>query len=648
VLFVFAARLERWNKFMRTSALSPKNLWLVLLVSLSFLMGVQVVRVFVNTMVYAFGERFGQTLAAVPALLVFLSPFLVLLLAKALTPRRLLFIGVGGLAVVRLLMQISRDINLNMILSGLAVILALIGLVAALHWLSSTDAARRKAFAQGIVIGLIVEIGLHGAFLTWDYVWQSGIVPLLTALVVSGGALFALWQLRADLPDQPAQEPAFGALRPLIALGAFFMLELLFLQNMAFVTSSGLTSLEVGLVVVLIGNAIGLWMLDWFPAQSVIIRVLGVLLLTVAAALLPITSGGLVIVLVLVGQAVAIGLLPSMLGGLTPDAPRPGISRTTTAVGLASLLFALLAILYYISGLITLPFAYTMLPPVAGIALLLAAFAPAIPTSSAPNWRLIALPLALLLVPLALYVTRPALPTSTENADSFRMVDYNIHQGINYSGWVDLEAVAQVIEAENPALINLQEISRGWLIAGSVDNAEWLSRRLNMPFVYAPGHDYQFGNMILSRLPILDWSWERLPLKDVPLGRALIRATLDLGAGRTLNVINTHLSAYATTESRIPQVEAVLANWNGAPYTLISGDMNAHPEDGDTALFAQAGLTSAQDVAGDPAALTFSSADQYERIDYIYGTSELSFADFVITPTQASDHLPLAVTVSVR
>jgi endonuclease/exonuclease/phosphatase family metal-dependent hydrolase len=113
-------------------------------------------------------------------------------------------------------------------------------------------------------------------------------------------------------------------------------------------------------------------------------------------------------------------------------------------------------------------------------------------------------------------------------------------------------------------------------------------------------------------------------------------------------VINTHLSAYATTESRIPQVEALLANWNNAPYTLISGDMNAHPADADTAMFAAAGLTSAQDIAGDPTALTFSSADPYERIDYIYATAELSFADFVIPQTQASDHLPLAVTVITR
>lgn len=624
-----------------------KNLWLLILVALSILMGVQVVRVFVNTLVYAFGERFGQTLAAVPALFVFLSPFLVLLLARLTSPRNLLLVGVGGLAIVRLIMQISRDINANMIFAGLAIVLALIGLVAALHWLSSTDAARRKVFAQGIVLGLILEIAVHGAFLTWDYVWQPGIVPLITALVVSGLALVALWQLRGEA--HPDQEPSFGAVRPLIALGAFFMLELLFLQNMAFVTSSGLTSLEVGLVVVLIGNALGLWMLDWFPAQSVIVRVIGVVILTVSAALLPIMSGLLVIVLVIVGQGIALGLLPSMLGGLTNAAPRTGISRTTTAVSLGSLLFALLTILYYISGLITLPFTYTLLPPVAGIAMLLAAFTPAVPsTSKSPNWRLLAVPAALLIVPLALYVTRPTLPTSTENTDSFRMVNYNIHQGISYWGWVDLEAVAQVIEAQNPSLVNLQEISRGWLIAGSVDNAEWLSRRLNMPFVYAPGHDYQFGNMILSRLPIVDWSWERLPLKDVPLGRALIRATLDLGEGRTLNVINTHLSAYATTESRIPQVEALLANWNNAPYTLISGDMNAHPEDADTAMFAAAGLTSAQDVAGDPTALTFSSADPYERIDYIYATAELSFADFVIPQTQASDHLPLAVTVITR
>jgi len=51
---------------------STMNRWQIILISLYVLMALQVIRVFVTTLVYAFGERFGQTLAAIPALIVFL------------------------------------------------------------------------------------------------------------------------------------------------------------------------------------------------------------------------------------------------------------------------------------------------------------------------------------------------------------------------------------------------------------------------------------------------------------------------------------------------------------------------------------------------------------------------------------------------
>ncbi len=115
-----------------------------------------------------------------------------------------------------------------------------------------------------------------------------------------------------------------------------------------------------------------------------------------------------------------------------------------------------------------------------------------------------------------------------------------------------------------------------------------------------------------------------------------------------LTVVNTHLSAYAATEDRIPQVEKVLQVWNRTPRSLIAGDMNAHPGDADIALFLKSGLVSAQDVTGNPTLLTFSSAEPVERIDWIFATPEIEFSDFRIVPTYASDHLPVSVNFTVR
>lgn len=624
------------------------NWWLLVVVSLSIVMGFQAVRVFVTTLVYTFGERYGQTLAAVPALLVFLSPFAIPLLAPRLRPRRLLFISVGGLAVARLLMQLARNIDLIMILSGVVIVLGLIGLALVLSWLSASDnAARRRPFAQGIFLGMTVEAALQGAFLTWDYVWQSGAIPVIAALVVSGLALLALWQVRSAVQDQQFGGAGFRAALPAAGLGTLLVLEILFLQNIAFVASSSNTSMEVALAIVMLGNALAFAVLGRIAQQGLLIRLIAGAVFVAAAALLPILSGIVVIALVLIGQGVAAGLLNSMLSGLAPEKMQPGIWRTSVVAGIGSLLFIVLTILYYISTLITLPFSYTILPLAAAIVVFLAAFAPS-RDAAPPDLRLAALPLALLAIPLALLLTRPAIASDSAGTDKFRLLNYNIHQAINTEGWLDPEAIAQVIEAQQPALIALQEVSRGWLIAGSLDVAEWLSRRLQVPYIYAPGHDYQFGNMILTRMPIKEWSFTRLPLQNVPLGRGLIRAALDVGGGKTLTIINTHLSAYAATEDRIPQVQKVIETWNNTPRTLIVGDMNARLGEADMDLFLNAGLRSAQDVTNNESLLTFSSAKPVERIDWIFGTADIEFSEFVIPSTTASDHLPLAVTVAVQ
>lgn len=624
------------------------DLWFLLLTSLSVLLMFQVVRVFVTGLVYAFGERFGQTLAALPALLVFLSPFLIPLVARLIPPRRLIFITTGGLAVLRFLMQVSRDINVDLIIAGVAIVLGLATLVLAIGLFGGRPAFKTRMM-QGIFFGMTIEAALHGAFLTWDYVWQPGIVPLLTAFVVTVLALVALWQVRSHFSDAQAVEPSVRNRLTLAALGPFFVLEMLFFENIGFVASAALVPLEIAFAIVLIGNAIAFVVPGRFarlplPARAAV----GVLLIIVTAAL-PDRAGIILAVLVPVGQAAAAALLPCILA--VEHDVRPGIGRTSIVVGLGSLLFALLMILYYIGMLITLPFSYAILPSIAALVLLLTALKP---TQGAPAAmsRLAVVPLALLLLPLLVFITRPmtfpADATPETGANSLRLVDYNVHSTITFDGWLDPEGIARVVESNKPDIVNLQEISRGWVIAGSLDIAEWLSRRLKMPYVYAPGHDYQFGNMILTRLPIAGWSFTRLPLHNVPMGRSLVQAKLDLGRGILLTDMNTHLSAYADTEDRIPQVETLLAVWNRAPRTLVTGDMNGHPEDADIALFLRAGLVSAQDTTGNTMLDTWSSAEPVERIDYIFGTPDLAFDDFKIPRTQASDHLPLSASVTVR
>jgi hypothetical protein len=88
----------------------------------------------------------------------------------------------------------------------------------------------------------------------------------------------------------------------------------------------------------------------------------------------------------------------------------------SVVVALGGLLFALLAILFYISVLITLPFSYTLLPAVAALIVGLTAFVTP-PGEPRPDWRLAGVPLGLLLIPLAVFLTRPTLPLETGPID---------------------------------------------------------------------------------------------------------------------------------------------------------------------------------------------------------------------------------------
>jgi endonuclease/exonuclease/phosphatase family metal-dependent hydrolase len=79
---------------------------------------------------------------------------------------------------------------------------------------------------------------------------------------------------------------------------------------------------------------------------------------------------------------------------------------------------------------------------------------------------------------------------------------------------------------------------------------------------------------------------------------------------------------------------------------VLLGDFNGRPESPEIQAILQAGFKDAfaeAGAAGD--GYTFASDDLVERIDYIFVTPDLAVEDYSARVTQASDHLPVAVTV---
>jgi endonuclease/exonuclease/phosphatase family metal-dependent hydrolase len=323
-------------------------------------------------------------------------------------------------------------------------------------------------------------------------------------------------------------------------------------------------------------------------------------------------------------------------------------------------LVALIAFLYYVAYDIALGFCAQVLLPVAALLLGIGAAVASradydenderderdeIPASYQPAVA----GLLLLIAPLALALTwnKPQAIQPDPTNTTVRVIDYNVHNGFNTTGRLDLEALATIIDESGADIVGLQEISRGWLIWGGVDMLTWLSQRLDMPYVSGPTSDAQWGNAILSRYPILRAEALPLPPDDVLIRRGYIVAEIDAGSG-TLTVIDTHFTHRARNYA-IREMQAVeLARaWGGAAATVIVGDMNAAPDSDAMQTLSGAGLIN---VAAEicPPPVHTSPADNPDRqIDYIWVSPDLGFSDCEIPPIPASDHLPVIATITL-
>jgi endonuclease/exonuclease/phosphatase family metal-dependent hydrolase len=372
--------------------------------------------------------------------------------------------------------------------------------------------------------------------------------------------------------------------------------------------------------------------------------------LIAVAYFLPWAEGWAAVGGVLVAQALASAALGTTLGrGLDPLAVESaGTWRTAVAVALGGASFVVLAFLYQISFDDSLPFPRAVVPAAAaGLLALGAVRRDQVGDGERPGMRALIVPLAALaLVPVGLVLGQPNPEPAAGSGHSFRLLDYNIHSAVDEHGQLDLQGLARTISAQHPDVVVLQEVARGWIIAGTADEVEWLSVRLGMPYAWAPAADEEFGNLVLSRLPLLHAEAVPLPYGVGPQQRSYLRVALDAGKGRTLTLIATHLQDAPETSTRRNQILALLGAEGSSAPTLIVGDMNSQPTEPDIRLFTSSGLVSAQDVTGHGAESTATNPRfSGDRVDWIFGTRDLTFYAFRVVRATISDHLPLAVSV---
>jgi len=628
--------------------------WALTFVALTTALTLQTFRVLFPE-AYGLADRRGNEVSAVVILVVFATPLLAPVLRRFVPARPAAAVLAVALAGWRLAVPAFAPVPLAVALAGTVVALMALTLV-----LSDTLELGPDVVGTGLLTGVGLDVAVRAGFATWDPVWQRGVMPLLVAgllcvgLVVSATGALGATRRRTDTGDTSTVALGAGPV-----LGALLAFEFLFLASPGFVASSGRISLAWATMVVLAG--VGLALASFAVAS---VRPSRGLALGLGAALagigflLPRLSGGSVVLAVAAGQ-VAVG------GGVAVAlrARRPAARAPEMGIALGWLAFVLTVMLYQIHFDRPLPFDNRWIIAAAGALVALAAAGhsrfTARPSAVRPAGVVAAAALTAGVV-VAAGLAATGVHTSTGPVPAaLRVVEWNVRQGVGSDGNLDPDAIASVLErGARPDIVVLPEVARGWPVSGDLDLASWLSRRLGLPFVWGPAADNQFGTLVLSRLPVTSVRLVRLPVAGSAQRRSAVRATLDLGRGRHLVVLATHLQHHndqASMAARMREIDLVLREWGGAGPAILVGDLNPrqgdppgypprHPgEFAEVRALLAAGFVTAQDLAACPHPTSGRNCS-----DFVLVTPDLDQRAEVVNGVTSFDHRPVVSAVQLR
>jgi endonuclease/exonuclease/phosphatase family metal-dependent hydrolase len=532
--------------------------------------------------------------------------------------------------------------------------------------------ARGSLVALGVVLGALLAGALSAVLGTWDAYWRPDLAAWVLTGAVAVVAVACAWVLRG--------RAAWPGARGLWVLGPLVALAVQVLANPAFAASQAGVALPFAVAALAVAAVLAAWFVPWAgrsprpgsPWVSPTVLVAGVAVVFLAVPRLdgPGTVGGwaLLVLLVLLVPAAA----RTLALALTRAARPLTWLRLAGAASVAGLTTAVPLLGYQLEYDVPLPVPHTLVPVAAALALALPAVVTGLRTrrASAPTGdpaasgttpadasRVPALALGGAVAVLALVgVTQVHVPTTTSAVADYpvgelRLLDWNLHYGVSADPSVRLDEMVATIEASGADVVTLQEVSRGWVLGGGADMATYLARETGMRVVFVPAADRQFGNALLwdpLRGDLADVARHALPYGAGPQERSAISATLD-AAGVPVRVTSVHLQhREENTPTRLDQLETLLADEPVEGAYVLAGDLNAEPGWDEITFLEEQGLESGQDAAGDPDALTSPSAAPAHRIDWVFGSGDVTFRSVEVLDVTASDHRPLLADLRAR
>lgn len=246
---------------------------------------------------------------------------------------------------------------------------------------------------------------------------------------------------------------------------------------------------------------------------------------------------------------------------------------------------------------------------------------------------------------------------SDEPANQLRVLCYNIHFGQGTDGKYDVKRLAEVIKAQKPDLVALQEVDVGVKRSGRVHQAQRLGELTEMKVRYGPTQHYQgglYGNAVLSKLPILDVLIQPLPYTEsteekVTYPRGCIAVTVQGPDGKPLRFISTHFQ-HNVHEDRVAEAMRINELFTGESAkipTILAGDINARPTEEPVTILLKNWSTTLKEVP-EP---TAPSKNPRSRIDYIFYRigDPLEMVEHRVIPEEvASDHRPVFAVFTLK
>ncbi len=561
--------------------------------------------------------------------------------------------GVVALALARLVLQALHGAP------RFAWGLATVAIAVAVACLMVTFVAGRSSGARqaalGIALGGALSTGLQLALGTWDALWRTeagtpGAVGWLVAVGTTGCAVLTARGLRRDEPG--------GRARRGWGVGPGLALVAMVLANPAFVAAQTGLRLDVAGATIVLGWLAGGWVLLTPHRLLPPVRVAAAAGLPLGVAAAAWSGGPLSLAGVVIAQVGLAVVMVTTCGARRPALPGWPRAALAAAVAGLGLVLPLLAYLVDDRGLLGIDNALVVLAAavvVAGTGLRLGPPEPAmdatdeLPARRVNAVRLLALP-ALALVAVGWWQTRPVtvVPEATAGP-RLTVLTWNLHHGVAPGTAVDLDGVARTIEAADPDVVTLQEVSRGWPPGGGTDMATWLGRRLGMTVSYAPAADRQIGTAILSRSALTDVAPIGLPAAAERAQDCALGATVTLSGGTPVRVSTARLRPRGPGATSAPdEVGVLVADLPDVGAQVLTGDLGAPPGGPERAALTAAGWISAAPVDDPGGATSRTGADSVAgQPGSVLGRGVGSVAVRVLDVRQTW-HLPVVAVVSPR